>query len=369
MTRDTYGSVRLFRALSSLTLSVSRDGASTISPSNLFLCLTTLIVNIFFSLMPSLNLPSFCLKQCRLVLSNRAYYRDCPLLSYSPPINTERLLSDLPRTFFSPGWTAPALSACPSRKGVPSLASFLWSPSRCASTCPHLSCTEDSTSVLHVWSHLCIAKRQGHLPCLGGHSSFDAARIWLAFGAAGTLLAHVQLASHQYPQVLLVGLLLVLSSPVHTDSRVVPTQVQYLPLGFIESHEVHLGPLLALVWVSLDGILSLKCVDHTSQLGAICGGCIRSHLLMSLMKTLNVLLSVLTSEWHHSSLIFIQTLSNWPPFSENNLATSSSSIEQFTHQIHIFPIWREECYGAPCQSLSWSPERLYQLLFLGPLMR
>ena len=270
MTRDTYGSVRLLRVLSSLTVSVSRDGASTISPSNLFLCLTTLIVNIFFSLMPSLNLPSFCLKQCRLVLSNRAYYRDCPLLSYSPPINTERLLSDLPRTFFSPGWTAPALSACPSRKGVPSLASFLWSPSRCASTCPHLSCTEDSTSVLHVWSHLCIAKRQGHLPCLGGHSSFDAARIWLAFGAAGTLLAHVQLASHQYPQVLLVGLLLVLSSPVHTDSRVVPTQVQYLPLGFIESHEVHLGPLLALVWVSLDGILSLKCVDHTSQLGAIC---------------------------------------------------------------------------------------------------
>ena len=47
------------------------------------------------------------------------------------------------------------------------------------------------------------------------------------------------------------------------------TQVQDLALGFAEPHEVLLGPLLKPVQVPLDGIPSLRCVDHTSQLGII----------------------------------------------------------------------------------------------------
>ena len=39
MNRDTYSYIRLLRALSSLTLSVSRDGASTASLDNLCHCL------------------------------------------------------------------------------------------------------------------------------------------------------------------------------------------------------------------------------------------------------------------------------------------------------------------------------------------
>ena len=58
MSRDTYSYIRLLRALSSLTLSVSRDGACTTSQGNLCQCLNTRIVNNFF-LISNLNLSSF----------------------------------------------------------------------------------------------------------------------------------------------------------------------------------------------------------------------------------------------------------------------------------------------------------------------
>ena len=46
-------------------------------------------------------------------------------------------------------------------------------------------------------------------------------------------------------------------------------QVQDLAFGFVESHEAYLGPPLKPVWISLDGILSLRHVDNTTQLGVI----------------------------------------------------------------------------------------------------
>ena len=48
MNRDTYISVRLLKALSSLILNVSKDRASTTSLGNLLQCLTTLAVKNFF---------------------------------------------------------------------------------------------------------------------------------------------------------------------------------------------------------------------------------------------------------------------------------------------------------------------------------
>ena len=47
------------------------------------------------------------------------------------------------------------------------------------------------------------------------------------------------------------------------------TQEQDLTLGFVESHEVHLGPLLKTVWVPLDGIqseVSSLAIKHFSNL-------------------------------------------------------------------------------------------------------
>ena len=51
---------------------------------------------------------------------------------------------------------------------------------------------------------------------------------------------------------------------------VAPTQVHSLALGLAEPHEVHVGPPLDLAQVPLDGILSLRHVDHTTLLGVIC---------------------------------------------------------------------------------------------------
>ena len=57
----------VLRALSSLTLNVSKDGAPTTSLGNLFQCLITLTVKYF--LISNLNLPSSNLKPFPLVLS------------------------------------------------------------------------------------------------------------------------------------------------------------------------------------------------------------------------------------------------------------------------------------------------------------
>ena len=59
--------IRLPRALSSLALNVSRDGASTTTLGSLCQCLTTLTVK-YFLCKSSLNLPSFSLKPFPLVL-------------------------------------------------------------------------------------------------------------------------------------------------------------------------------------------------------------------------------------------------------------------------------------------------------------
>ena len=78
-------------ALSSFTIRVSRNGASTISLGNLFQCPTTLTVEDFF-LISNLNLPSLSLKPFPLFYNHRPD-RVCLLLHYSCPLDTEMLLS------------------------------------------------------------------------------------------------------------------------------------------------------------------------------------------------------------------------------------------------------------------------------------
>ena len=95
----------------------------------MFQCLATLTVRDFF-LISNLNLPSLSLTPFPLVLSPQ------PLLkSLSPSfLYIEEPVSGHLTAFSSPGWTAPALSAYPHRRGVPSLGSFLWPFSGCAPT-------------------------------------------------------------------------------------------------------------------------------------------------------------------------------------------------------------------------------------------
>jgi len=46
--------------------------------------------------------------------------------------------------------------------------------------------------------------------------------------------------------------------------------VQDPALGLVNPHEVQTGPLLQLVQVCVYGTVSLRRVDHTTQLGVIC---------------------------------------------------------------------------------------------------
>ncbi|KAK4818851.1 LOW QUALITY PROTEIN: hypothetical protein QYF61_020070 [Mycteria americana] len=125
-------------------------------------------------------------------------------------------------------------------------------------------------AVLQVRSHQSRVEGQNHLPRPAGHASFDAAQDTVGLlGCERTLLAHVQLFVHQYPQVLFrrAALAHIIPQPV-LKLRIAPTQDP--ALGLIEVHKVHTGPLLQLVQVPLDDISSFWSVNCTTQLGVIC---------------------------------------------------------------------------------------------------
>ncbi|KAK4813810.1 hypothetical protein QYF61_026414, partial [Mycteria americana] len=114
-------------------------------------------------------------------------------------------------------------------------------------------------------------------------------------GCKRTLLAHVQLFVHQYPQVLFRRATLdhIIPQPV-LKPRIAPTQVQNVALGLVEPHEVHTGPLLELVQVPLDGILSLRRVNCTTQLGVV------SKLAEGALNlTVNVIDENIGQHWSH----------------------------------------------------------------------
>ena len=92
--------------------------------------------------MSNSNLLSSSLKPLPLVLSLQALAKSPSPASCRPPLSTGRLLEGLPRAFSFPGWTAPALSACPHRRCAPALGSSLWLSSGLAPTGPHPSCAE-----------------------------------------------------------------------------------------------------------------------------------------------------------------------------------------------------------------------------------
>ncbi|KAK4825882.1 hypothetical protein QYF61_003156 [Mycteria americana] len=136
----------------------------------------------------------------------------------------------------------------------------------------HVLRTPELDAVLQVESHQSRVEGQNHLPRPAGHASFDADQDTVGLpGCKRTLLAHVQLFIHQYPQGLLQRAALnpFIPQPILIP-RVVPTQVQDPVLGVVEPYKGHMGPLLELVQVPLDGIPSLRHVNHTTQLGVIC---------------------------------------------------------------------------------------------------
>ena len=94
-------------------------------------------------------------------------------------------------------------------------------------------------------SHQHRADRQDLLPCPAEHASLDAAWDMVGFlGYEGTLLAHVQLAIHQYPQVLLGSAVFHLYIHQLLLVAVVATTGARPCTWIIELHVNHLCPLL-----------------------------------------------------------------------------------------------------------------------------
>ncbi|KAF4794877.1 hypothetical protein TURU_097864 [Turdus rufiventris] len=83
-----------------------------------------------------------------------------------------------------------------------------------------------------------------------------------------TLQVGLTRAEHRdrIPSLTLLAMLLWM--PTRTGVALI--QVQHLALGLAKSHEIPTCPLLKLVEIHVEGILSFRCVNHSIQCGVIC---------------------------------------------------------------------------------------------------
>ncbi|GAB0204449.1 hypothetical protein GRJ2_002910500 [Grus japonensis] len=125
---------------------------------------------------------------------------------------------------------------------------------------------------LEVRPHQCPVQGHDHIPTPAGHTipdtSQDAGGL---LGHLGTLLAHIQLAVSQHPQVLFCQAAFqpLFPKPVALHGVVV-TQVQDLALSLVESHTIGLGPLIQPVQIPLQSLPALKQINAPAQLGVVC---------------------------------------------------------------------------------------------------
>ncbi|KAK4832875.1 hypothetical protein QYF61_025971 [Mycteria americana] len=111
-----------------------------------------------------------------------------------------------------------------------------------------------------------------HFPSPAGHTISDTSQDGVGLlGHLGTLLAHVQLAVKQYPQVLLCQAALqpLFPKPVALHGVVV-IQAQDLALSLVEHHTVGLGPSIQPVRVPLQALPAFKEVNTPTQLSVTC---------------------------------------------------------------------------------------------------
>ncbi|KAK4821271.1 hypothetical protein QYF61_017149 [Mycteria americana] len=127
-------------------------------------------------------------------------------------------------------------------------------------------------TVFEVWPHQCRVQGHNHFPSPAGHATPDTSQDAIGFlGHLGTLLAHVQPAVKQHPQVLFhwAAFQPLFPKPVALHGVVV-TQVQDPALGLVEPHTTDLGPLIQPVQVPLQSLPTLKQTNAPAQFGVIC---------------------------------------------------------------------------------------------------
>ncbi|KAK4807213.1 hypothetical protein QYF61_024333 [Mycteria americana] len=108
-------------------------------------------------------------------------------------------------------------------------------------------------TVFEVQPHQCRVQGHDHFPSPAGHTIFDTSQDAIGFlGHLGTLLAHIQVAVNQHPQVLFCQAAFqpLFPKPVALHGVVV-AQVQGLALSLVEPHTVGLHPSIQPVQVPL----------------------------------------------------------------------------------------------------------------------
>ncbi|KAK4825736.1 hypothetical protein QYF61_002175 [Mycteria americana] len=111
-----------------------------------------------------------------------------------------------------------------------------------------------------------------HFPSPAGHTIFDTSQDAIGFlGRLGTLLAHIQPAVNQRPQVLLrqAACQPLFPKPVALHGVAV-AQVQDPTLGLVKPHTIDLGPSIQPVPVPLQSLPTLKQINTPTQLGVVC---------------------------------------------------------------------------------------------------
>ncbi|KAK4823681.1 hypothetical protein QYF61_005652 [Mycteria americana] len=124
-------------------------------------------------------------------------------------------------------------------------------------------------TVFEVRPHQCRVQGHDHIPSPAGHAIFDTSQDAIGFlGHLGTLLAHIQLAVNQHPQVLFCRAAFqpLFPKPVALHGVAV-AQVQDLALGLVKPHTVGLGPSIQPVQVPLQSLPTLKHINTPAQLG------------------------------------------------------------------------------------------------------
>ncbi|KAK4819032.1 hypothetical protein QYF61_024397 [Mycteria americana] len=118
-------------------------------------------------------------------------------------------------------------------------------------------------TVFKVRPHQCRVQGHNHFPSPAGHAIFDTSQDAIGFlGHLGTLLAHIQLAVNQHPQVLfcLAAFQPLFPKPVALHGVAV-AQVQDLALGLVKPHTIDLGPSIQPVQVPLQSLPTLKQIN------------------------------------------------------------------------------------------------------------
>ncbi|KAK4807218.1 hypothetical protein QYF61_024338 [Mycteria americana] len=232
-----------------------------------------------------------------------------PNIQSKPPLAQLEAISSHPITCYLGEETDPHLSTTSFQLRCPSL-----------DTLQHLNVFlvvrgPKPNTVFRVRPHQRRVQGHDHFPSPAGHAIFDTSQDAIGLlGHLGTLLAHIQPAVNQHPQVLLclAAFQPLFPKPVALHGVAV-AQVQDLALSLVEHHTIDLGPLIQPVQIPLLSLPPLQQINIPAQLGVIC-----KHAEGALDPFVQIIDKDIKQNWpQHRALG--NTACDWPPTGVNSI--------------------------------------------------